>query len=213
MDYEVTLLVFGILLFLVGLVGKVKAKEIDVGTSSKTARIVIALVGLILIVVSFNPEIVKTYLPTPKEKKEEVTQNDQQKSKGEDEQTRLVKKDTQKDSDKVNDDIPIQKSQQQLNTKKLRNTIWKRICENCTNVVTYLHLRNDGVFGRNFDKPDNFEYTDENDHWKFDGGYLILEWNNGKTIGEYDLTKVKNDYHPGTISPGKKGPVRLMRVR
>ena len=61
MSYEVTLLVFGILLLLVGLVGKVKAKEIEVGTSSRIVRIVLALLGIVLVVLSFNPDI--TNLP------------------------------------------------------------------------------------------------------------------------------------------------------
>ena len=52
MSYEVALLVFGILLLLVGLVGKVKAKELEVGTSSTIIRIVTGLVGVALIVLS-----------------------------------------------------------------------------------------------------------------------------------------------------------------
>lgn len=56
MSYEVALLVFGIILLLVGLVGKVKARELEVGTSSRTARIVLASLGAALIALSFNPE-------------------------------------------------------------------------------------------------------------------------------------------------------------
>ncbi len=52
MDYDVALLVFGILLLLVGLVGKVRAKEIEVGTSSPSARVIIGLVGVGLISLS-----------------------------------------------------------------------------------------------------------------------------------------------------------------
>ena len=52
MTYEATLLVFGILLLLVGLIGKVKAKELEIGTDSKVARAVTGLVGVILIVIS-----------------------------------------------------------------------------------------------------------------------------------------------------------------
>lgn len=62
MSYEVTLLVFGILLFLLGVVGKIKAKEIEVGTSSVTARVVTTVIGVFLIVLSFNPDIPKTFL-------------------------------------------------------------------------------------------------------------------------------------------------------
>ncbi len=62
MSYEVTLLVFGILLLLLGLVGKIKAKEIEVGTSSATVRVVTSLVGIVLLVLSFNPDIPKTFL-------------------------------------------------------------------------------------------------------------------------------------------------------
>lgn len=62
MEFQVTLLGFGILLLLLGLIGKVKAKEIDVGTSSPTVRVITTLVGLTLIVLSFNPEVVKPFI-------------------------------------------------------------------------------------------------------------------------------------------------------
>ena len=52
MTYDVALLVFGILLLLVGLVGKVRAKELEVGTSSPSARVIIGLVGVGLISLS-----------------------------------------------------------------------------------------------------------------------------------------------------------------
>ena len=65
MSHQVTLLVFGILLFLVGLVGKVKAKELEVGTSSRLARIVMAIVGIVLVVLSFNPKIPNSFLSKP----------------------------------------------------------------------------------------------------------------------------------------------------
>lgn len=69
MSYEVTLLVFGILLLLLGLVGKIKAKEIEVGTSSVIVRVVTLIIGLILIVLSFNPEIPKNFLSSLAEKR------------------------------------------------------------------------------------------------------------------------------------------------
>jgi len=74
MSHQVTLLVFGILLFLVGLVGKVKAKEIEVGTSSRLARLVLALVGIVLVVLSFNPKIPKSFYSTPPKQTVEGTQ-------------------------------------------------------------------------------------------------------------------------------------------
>ena len=55
MSYEVALLSFGVILLLLGLIGRVKAKEIDVGTSSAVARVIVAVIGLALIVVSFDP--------------------------------------------------------------------------------------------------------------------------------------------------------------
>jgi hypothetical protein len=91
MDYKVALLVFGILLFIVGLVGKVKAKELEVGTSSRIVRLVMSLLGIVLIVLSFNPEIVKTIVTTSQEQTGEVIQGDQQTFKKEDEQESLVK--------------------------------------------------------------------------------------------------------------------------
>ena len=62
MTYEVGLLSFGILLMLLGLIGKIKAKELEVGTSSVIVRVVTLIIGLFLIVLSFNPEILKNYL-------------------------------------------------------------------------------------------------------------------------------------------------------
>ena len=67
MSYQVTLLVFGILLMLLGLVGKIKAKEIEVGTSSAIVRIVTGFIGIVLIVLSFNPEIPRSFFPAPPE--------------------------------------------------------------------------------------------------------------------------------------------------
>lgn len=55
MTYEVALLSFGVILLLLGLIGKVKIKEIDIGTRNGTARIAASLVGIILILLSFNP--------------------------------------------------------------------------------------------------------------------------------------------------------------
>ena len=62
MSYEVGLLSFGILLMLLGLIGKIKAKELEVGTSSVIVRVVTLIIGLFLIVLSFNPEIPKKFL-------------------------------------------------------------------------------------------------------------------------------------------------------
>ncbi len=62
MDYEVALLIFGILLLLLGLVGQVKAKEIEVGTSNSVVRIVATLVGVLFIVLSFDPDLPRSFL-------------------------------------------------------------------------------------------------------------------------------------------------------
>jgi hypothetical protein len=96
MSYEVTLLVFGILLFLVGLVGKVKAKELEVGTSSKTARIIIAIAGLVLVVLSFNPDIVKTVITSPQEQMGADTHADQKNLDEEAERARLAEEERRK---------------------------------------------------------------------------------------------------------------------
>lgn len=65
MAYEVALLVFGILLVLLGLIGKVKAKELEVGTSSRVARVVTAIIGFVLIIVSFavNESALEFFFP------------------------------------------------------------------------------------------------------------------------------------------------------
>lgn len=62
MTYEVTLLIFGILLLLLGMIGKIKAREIEVGTNSSLVRVVTTIIGFILVVLSFNPEIPKILL-------------------------------------------------------------------------------------------------------------------------------------------------------
>jgi hypothetical protein len=45
----VTLLTLGVMLLLVGIIGQVKAKELDVGTKNPLARIIIGLIGLFFI--------------------------------------------------------------------------------------------------------------------------------------------------------------------
>lgn len=62
MSYEATLLVFGILLLLIGLVGKVKARELEVGTSSRITRVVTATLGIVLIVLSLSPDVARSWL-------------------------------------------------------------------------------------------------------------------------------------------------------
>jgi hypothetical protein len=52
MEYSVALLIFGVLLLLVGLVGKVKAKELEIGTDSVTTRVVVGIVGMVLLLLS-----------------------------------------------------------------------------------------------------------------------------------------------------------------
>jgi len=52
MDYNVTLLIFGILLLLTGLIGKIKAKELEIGTESRVIRVVVGLIGVGLVILS-----------------------------------------------------------------------------------------------------------------------------------------------------------------
>jgi hypothetical protein len=63
MTFQVALLIFGILLLLLGLVGKIKAKELEAGTTNPAARTVFSILGLILVVVSFDPGMVTSILP------------------------------------------------------------------------------------------------------------------------------------------------------
>ena len=55
MTYEVALLTFGVALMLLGLIGKVKIKEIDIGTNNRIARITASGIGIVFILLSFNP--------------------------------------------------------------------------------------------------------------------------------------------------------------
>jgi hypothetical protein len=70
MSYDVTLLVFGILLLLVGLVGKIRAKELECGTENTAARVVIACVGVLLILASLNPDVPRSLLPSKAQEKQ-----------------------------------------------------------------------------------------------------------------------------------------------
>ncbi len=56
---ETTLLTMGILLMLVGLIGQVKAKEIEVGTKNPFVRIILGVIGVIFVYLALS----KDYLP------------------------------------------------------------------------------------------------------------------------------------------------------
>ncbi|CAH1092386.1 hypothetical protein [Candidatus Nitrotoga sp. 1052] len=65
MDYRTALLTFGVVFLLVGLIGQVKLKELEVGTSNSIARAILGVLGLILILLSlyrytFNERIEET---------------------------------------------------------------------------------------------------------------------------------------------------------
>ena len=47
MSFQTILFVFGAILFLVGLIGHVKAKEIEVGSTSKTVRVLSFILGTV----------------------------------------------------------------------------------------------------------------------------------------------------------------------
>ena len=88
MSYEVALLVFGILLLLVGLVGKVKAKELEIGTSSGIVRVVLSILGIVLVVLSFNPDIARSFFSSQEtQKKQDIDSADMGKQTKLDEST------------------------------------------------------------------------------------------------------------------------------
>lgn len=58
-----TLLTLGVILFLVGLIGQVKAKELELGTTNRLARFIIGVIGMGFISISLYFFIVP---PTPK---------------------------------------------------------------------------------------------------------------------------------------------------
>ena len=66
------ILTLGIILFLVGLVGKVKAKELEVGTSNKAARITLGILGLGFIILAISGLFYKP--PAPVEPTQTLTQ-------------------------------------------------------------------------------------------------------------------------------------------
>lgn len=52
--FEVALFISGILLILVGLVGRIKARELEVGTDSKVTRVIVGVLGASFVAVSFG---------------------------------------------------------------------------------------------------------------------------------------------------------------
>lgn len=53
MEFQTILFVFGAILFLVGLIGHIKAKEIEVGSTSKVVRGLSFVIGIVFIILSF----------------------------------------------------------------------------------------------------------------------------------------------------------------
>lgn len=64
-SFYVTLLTLGVLLLLVGIVGQVKAKEIEVGTKNPLARVIIGAIGIVFIAFSLTQVIIPALAPTP----------------------------------------------------------------------------------------------------------------------------------------------------
>ncbi len=65
MDLKTTLLTLGVILILVGLIGQVKAKEIEVGTKNPLARLVLGLIGFAFVGVALSDVILPpTSTPT-----------------------------------------------------------------------------------------------------------------------------------------------------
>ena len=59
MSFEVALLTAGVAFLLIGLVGHIKVKEFEMGTDSSYIRIVISVVGVGLLYLSFNPDLLR----------------------------------------------------------------------------------------------------------------------------------------------------------
>ena len=68
MEYPVILLSLGVILLLVGLVGKVKAQQLEVGTNNKVIRIIVGCLGTIFIILSLYMFFSVSSTPTTKEK-------------------------------------------------------------------------------------------------------------------------------------------------
>jgi len=51
---EATLLTLGVILILVGLIGQVKAKEIEVGTKNTLVRIILGLIGVVFVIIALK---------------------------------------------------------------------------------------------------------------------------------------------------------------
>mgnify|MGYP001059525042 CR=1 FL=1 len=62
---EATLLTLGVLLILVGLLGQVKAQEIEVGTKNPIARTILGMVGVVFVTIALRPLLGGLGLPLP----------------------------------------------------------------------------------------------------------------------------------------------------
>lgn len=73
--FEIALLTTGVVLFLLGLVGRVKTKDIEVGTANKLARVVGGVLGIVFICLSFAPHgIIADFLTREHQESKETWQ-------------------------------------------------------------------------------------------------------------------------------------------
>ena len=75
-----------------------------------------------------------------------------------------------------------------ISESEFRDSYWVRRCQDCDNEFTYIHLRSDGVFGHRYGSIGKVRYTDENDKWSIQDRELLLNWNNGTSIGKYTIS-------------------------
>jgi hypothetical protein len=75
MDYQTALLTFGVGLLLLGMIGQVKLKELEVGTSNNISRSILGALGVILILLSFYSAVVGKGIEEIVHKKE-ITNNE-----------------------------------------------------------------------------------------------------------------------------------------
>lgn len=80
MEFSIALLTFGVILLLVGIAGKIQAKELSVGTDSAISRVVIGIVGAVLIAMALSQQGINWQTFTGDKQPSEKTDHDDDKN-------------------------------------------------------------------------------------------------------------------------------------
>lgn len=79
----------------------------------------------------------------------------------------------------------------------LVNSIWQEKFRYGVNTQTYIKFQDDGLFGYNDKKPEEFKF-DGTETWEIKNRKLVLSWNDGYLYAKYQLTNKNTDCLFGT---------------